>query len=51
MKTNITFTVSQYANRTGHTRQSVHKQIKENRLPKGVTAKKIGSTWLISINK
>jgi len=43
--------VTQYAKRLGKTRQAVLKQIKEKRLPKGVSAKKIGNAWVIHKRK
>ena len=41
--------VTEYAKRLGVTRQAVLLQIKEKRLPKNVTVKKIGSTYLLSV--
>lgn len=39
--------VTQYADTVELTRQAVLAQIKENRLPEGVTAERIGHHWLI----
>lgn len=49
----LELTVKQYADRKGVdlTVPGVHKQIKEGRLPKGVTARKIGSYYTITITK
>lgn len=41
--------VTDYAKQLGVTRQAVLLQIKEKRLPKNVTAKKIGNTYLLSV--
>lgn len=38
---------SQYASKLGLTRQAVLWRIKNNKLPKGVTAEKVGSVWII----
>lgn len=45
----IQLTVSQYAANIRLTRQAVLWQIKNNKLPKGVTAEKVGSVWIIKI--
>jgi len=41
--------VTEYAKRLGVTRSAVLLQIKEKRLAKGVTAKKIGNTYYLSV--
>lgn len=41
--------VTDYAKQLGITRQAVLLQIKEKRLPKNVTVKKIGNTYLLSV--
>lgn len=43
--------VTEYAKRLGITRQAVLLQIKEKRLAKGVTCKKIGNIYSLSIKK
>ena len=43
-----TLSVTEYAKRLGVTRSAVLLQIKEKRLAKGVTAKKIGNTYSLS---
>jgi predicted DNA-binding transcriptional regulator AlpA len=40
--------VTEYAKRLGITRSAVLLQIKEKRLPKNVTVKKIGNTYLLN---
>ena len=42
--------VTQYAKKLKVTRQAVLAQIKDSRLAKNVTPKKIGSTWILTIN-
>ena len=39
--------VTQYAEQLGVTRQAVLSQIKQDRLPENVSAKKIGNTWVL----
>lgn len=41
--------VTDYAKLLGVTRQAILLQIKEKRLPKNVTVKKIGNTYLLSV--
>jgi len=41
--------VTEYAKRLGVTRSAVLLQIKEKRLPKNVTVKKIGNTYSLSV--
>ena len=41
--------VTDYAKLLGVTRQAILLQIKENRLPKNVTVKKIGNTYSLSV--
>ena len=41
--------VTEYANKLNITRSAVLLQIKDKRLPKNVSAKKIGNTWAITI--
>ena len=41
--------VTEYAKTIGKTRQAVLIQIKQNRLAKGVTAKKIGNTYFLEV--
>jgi len=41
--------VTDYAKQLGITRQAVLLQIKEKRLPKNVTVKKIGNTYSLSV--
>lgn len=43
--------VTQYAKRLGVTRQAVLSQISQNRLAPNVVAKKIGTTWVLTINE
>jgi DNA-binding XRE family transcriptional regulator len=43
--------VTDYAKLLGVTRQAILLQIKEKRLPKNVTAKKIGNTYLLSVRR
>ena len=47
--TKMELSVTDYAKQLGITRQAVLLQIKEKRLPKNVTAKKIGNTYLLSV--
>jgi hypothetical protein len=44
-----TLSVTEYAKRLGVTRSAVLLQIKEKRLAKGVTCKKIGNTYSLSV--
>jgi len=44
-----TLSVTEYAKRLGVTRSAVLLQIKEKRLAKGVTCKKIGNTYFLSV--
>ena len=44
-----TLSVTEYAKSLGVTRQAVLLQIKEKRLAKGVTCKKIGNTYSLSV--
>ncbi len=44
-----TLSVTDYAKLLGVTRQAVLLQIKEKRLAKGVTVKKIGNTYSLSV--
>ena len=46
----IELSVTQYAKKIDVTRQAVLYQIKGNRLASNVTAKKIGSTWILTVN-
>ena len=46
-----TLSVTQYAKTLGLTRQGVLLQIKEKRLAKGVSAKKIGNTYVIFVKE
>ena len=41
--------VTEYAKSLGVTRQAILLQIKEKRLPKNVTVKKIGNTYSLSV--
>lgn len=43
--------VTEYAKMLNLTRSAILLQIKENRLPKGVKVKKIGTTYVITISK
>lgn len=44
-----TITVKQYASETGVPLATVYDRIKKGNLPKGVSAVKIGSTYLMSV--
>ena len=44
-----TLSVTEYAKSLGVTRQAILLQIKEKRLAKGVTYKKIGNTYSLSV--
>ena len=41
--------VTEYADSVGLTRQAVLWQIKWNKLPRNVTATKIGRTWMLTV--
>lgn len=43
--------VTQYAARQNVTRQAILLQIKDKRLPKNVSSKKVGATWVIVLTK
>ena len=43
------YSVTEFAKQLGITRQAVLLQIKEKRLPKNATAKKIGNSYIISV--
>jgi DNA-binding XRE family transcriptional regulator len=43
------YSATEFAKHLGITRQGVLLQIKEKRLPKNATAKKIGNTYIISV--
>ena len=43
--------VTEYAKSLGVTRQAILLQIKEKRLPKNVTVKKIGNTYSLSVRE
>jgi hypothetical protein len=45
----MTLSVTEYAKLLGLTRQAILLQIKEKRLAKGVTCKKIGNTYSLSV--
>jgi hypothetical protein len=45
------YSLTQYAEMVGKTRQAIFAQIKENRLPKGVKSKKIGNAIVITVKK
>lgn len=40
--------VTQYASKVNKTRQAILWQIKNNKLPDGVKAEKVGNSWVIS---
>ena len=42
------FGLSEYAKLVGISRQAIHKKIKKNKLPKGVTASMIGGRFIIT---
>ena len=46
-----TLSVTEYAKSLGVTRQAVLLQIKDKRLAKGITAKKIGNTYFLTVQK
>lgn len=46
-----TLSVTEYAKRLGVTRSAVLLQIKEKRLVKGVTSKKIGNTYSLFVRR
>lgn len=43
--------VTEYAKSVGLTRQAVLRQIKDGRLPKGVSEKKIGKTYVLFVSE
>lgn len=43
--------VTEYAYKMGLTRQAILAQIEEKRLPKNVSAKKVGATWVLKIKE
>lgn len=43
--------VTEYAKSINQTRSSVLKQIKLNKLPSNVSASKVGTTWVITVEK
>lgn len=43
--------VTEYAKMLNLTRSAILLQIKENRLPKGVKVKKIGTTYVITVSE
>lgn len=45
------YSLTQYANLVGKTRQAIFYQIKNNLLPKNVKAKKIGNAIVLTIKK
>lgn len=45
------YSLTQYATLVGKTRQAIFYQIKNNVLPKGVKAKKIGNAIVITVKK
>lgn len=45
------FSVSEYAESKNLTTQAVRWQAKNNKLPTGVTAKKVGSAWIITTSE
>lgn len=44
------YSVKQYAESIGKTRQAVFAQIKDKRLPEGVCVERIGNTYIIITN-
>lgn len=44
-----TLSITEYAKSLGVSRQAILSQIKEKRLAKGVTCKKIGNTYFLSV--
>ena len=47
----VELSVTQYAKQLGLTRQAVLSQINQNRLQSNITAKKVGSTWILIISE
>ncbi len=47
----IELSVTQYAIKNNLTRQAVLYQIKDNRLPENVSAKRIGNAWVLEVKE